>query len=62
MGVGASLLGLIDATSWPSVSVFGVTYFFVLAALGWAVNVLMTSFKERKKYQVSDINYDNNIK
>jgi hypothetical protein len=61
MGVGASLLGLIDSTSLPSVSAFGIAYFFILAALGWAVNKLMSSIKERKKYELSDIDYDENI-
>lgn len=62
MGVGASLLGLIDATSWPSISGFGIAYFFILALIGWAVNTLMASFKENKKYKISDIDYDKDIK
>ena len=62
MGVGASLLGLIDATSWPSISGFGIAYFFILALIGCAVNTLMASFKENKKYKISDIDYDKDIK
>lgn len=62
MGVGTSLLGLIDATSWPTISEFGIAYFFILIIIGWTANTLMTSFKERKKYKISDIDYDKDIK
>jgi hypothetical protein len=62
MGVGASLLGLIDSTSWPSVSFFGVSYFFILAAIGFIVDKLMAFIKEKRKYEISDLDYDEDIK
>jgi len=62
MGVGASLLGYFDATSWPSISGFGIAYFFILALIGWAVSTIMGTIKKRRTYEVSDIEYDKNIK
>lgn len=62
MGVGASLLGLFDSTSWPSITVFGVAYFFILALIGWIVSTLMGTIKKRRTYEISDIEYDKNIK
>lgn len=62
MGVGASLFELFDATSWPSISGFGVVYFFILALIGWAVSTIMGTIKKRRTYEISDIEYDKNIK
>lgn len=62
MGVGASLLGYFDATSWPKISWFGIAYFFILAFIGWGVSTIMGILKKRRIYEVSDIEYDKNIK
>lgn len=61
MGVGASLIGLFTE-SVPTFTVFGVIYFFALALIGWAVNKIMKVVSERRKYEISDIEYDKNIK
>lgn len=61
MGVGASLLDLFTESA-PSFSVFGFVYFFVLALIGWSVNKLMGTVQENRKYEISDIDYDKNIK
>ncbi len=61
MGVGASLLGLFTESA-PSFTVFGVAYFFILAIIGYTVNKLMGTISRKKKYEISDIDYDKNIK
>lgn len=62
MGVGASLLGYFDATSWPSITPFGIGYFLTLAAIGIIVNFVMKQVKEHRSYIIDDIEYDKNIK
>lgn len=61
MGVGASLIGLFTDSA-PTFTSFGVIYFFVLALIGLSVNKLMSFISKRRKYDVSDIEYDKNIK
>lgn len=61
MGVGASLIGLFTESA-PEFTVFGVMYFFALAFVGWAVNKIMKTVSKKRKYEVSDIEYDKNIK
>lgn len=61
MGVGASLINLFTESA-PSFSAFGIIYFFILAILGWGVNKLMTKISENRKFEISDIEYDKNIK
>lgn len=61
MGVGASLLGLFTESA-PTFTIFGLIYFFVLAAIGWSVNKIMKTIAQKKTYEVSDIEYDKNIK
>ena len=61
MGVGASLIGLFTESA-PTFTSFGIIYFFVLAFLGFFVNKLMTHISKNRKYDVSDIEYDKNIK
>ncbi len=61
MGVGASLLGLFTESA-PSFTVFGVVYFFILALIGYTVNKIMGTISRNKKYEISDIDYDKNIK
>jgi hypothetical protein len=62
MGVGASLIGLFTAKEIPSITIFGVGYFFALALIGWGVNKLLNRLSENRKYEVADIEYDKNIK
>lgn len=62
MGVGASLIGLFTETSAPEITVFGVGYFFALAIIGYLVNKIMGKVSENRKYDVSDVEYEKNIK
>ena len=61
MGVGASLIGLFTK-GVPTFTVFGIGYFFALAFLGWSVNKIMKFIAKKRIYEVSDIEYDKNIK
>ena len=55
MGVGASLLGLFSADSVPEFTVFGIGYFFALAAVGYTVNRLLKWWAKSKTYSISDV-------
>ena len=61
MGVGASLIDLFTESS-PKFTSFGFIYFFILAFIGWFVNKLMKWINENRKYEVSDVEYEKNIK
>lgn len=61
MGVGASLIGLFTESA-PTFTIFGIIYFFVLALIGWTVNKIMKTISKKRTYEVSDIEYDKNIK
>lgn len=61
MGVGASLIDLFTESA-PSFSSFGFIYFFILAVVGYSVNKIMKKISENRKYEISDIEYDKNIK
>jgi len=61
MGVGASLIDLFTESA-PSFSSFGFIYFFILAIVGYTVNKIMKKISENRKYEISDIEYDKNIK
>lgn len=61
MGVGASLIGLFTESA-PTFTIFGVGYFFILAFVGFSVNRIMKKLSEKRKYDISDIDYDHNIK
>ena len=61
MGVGASLIDLFTS-SRPSLSLFGIIYFFALAIIGWCVNKIMSVIAKNRIYEVNDIEYDKAIK
>lgn len=61
MGVGASLIGLFTESA-PTFTSFGIIYFLALAIIGYSVNKIMSTIARRKKYHISDITYDKNIK
>jgi len=61
MGVGASLIGLFTESA-PEFTSFGFLYFIILALIGWSVNKIMKLVNENRKYEISDIEYDKNIK
>ena len=61
MSVGASLIGLFTESA-PTFTIFGVLYFFILAIIGYLVNKVMKYVAENRNYDISDIEYDKNIK
>lgn len=61
MSAGASIIGLLTETA-PDFTIFGVIYFFVLALLGWSSTKILGAISNRRKYEVSDIEYEKNIK
>ena len=61
MGVGASLISLFTESA-PTFTAFGFIYFFALAFIGWLVTKVMKSVSKTRKYDVSDIEYDKDIK
>ena len=61
MSAGASIIALLTE-SRPEFTVFGVLYFFILAALGWGTTKLLNTISNRRKYEISDIEYEKNIK
>ncbi len=61
MSAGAAIIGLLTETA-PEFTIFGVLYFFILAVLGWFSTKVLGAISKRRKYEVSDIEYDKNIK
>lgn len=61
MSAGASVIGLLTSTA-PKFSVFGIIYFFILALVGWSSTKLLTTIANKRKYEISDIEYEKNIK
>ncbi len=61
MGAGASIIALLTQSA-PDFTLFGIFYFFILAVIGWGSTKMLSAISKRKKYEVSDIEYDKNIK
>lgn len=61
MSAGAAIIGLLTETA-PEFTIFGVLYFFILAILGWFSTKILGAISKKRKYEVSDIEYDKNIK
>lgn len=61
MSAGAALLDLFT-NSTPTFTLFGFVYFFILAFIGWGSQKLLTYISSRQKYDVTDIEYEKNIK
>ncbi len=61
MSAGASIIGLLT-NSAPDITIFGVVYFFALALLGYSSTKILGAISRRRKYEVSDIDYDKDIK
>jgi hypothetical protein len=53
MGVGATLMGLFSQKP-PTFTMFGVLYFFVLAAIGYGTDKIMKTVYMRRMYKVKD--------
>ena len=61
MSAGASIIGLLTETA-PEFTIFGVVYFFILALLGWGSTKILGAISSRRKYEVSDVEYEKDIK
>ena len=61
MSAGASIIGLLTATQ-PEFTIFGIIYFFILAFIGWSSTKVLTAIASKRKYEVSDVEYEKNIK
>ncbi len=61
MSAGASIIGLLTETA-PEFTIFGVIYFFVLALIGWVSTKVLSTIASHRSYEVSDIEYDKDIK
>lgn len=61
MSAGAAILDLFTESE-PSFTSFGFIYFFILAFIGWAATKILAYISQRRKYEISDIEIDKNIK
>lgn len=61
MSAGAAILDLFTESE-PSFTSFGFIYFFILAILGWLATKVLTKINEKRRYEISDVDYDKNIK
>mgnify|MGYP004500811407 FL=1 len=61
MSAGASIIGLLTKSA-PKFNAFGIIYFFILALIGWSTTKLLSYISRKRKYTVSDIAYDKDIK
>ncbi len=61
MGAGASIIGLLTESA-PDFTIFGVIYFFLLALLGWSSTKILGAISSKRKYEVSDVEYEKDIK
>ena len=61
MSAGASLLGLLNE-SLPTVNLKGFVYFLILALIGWISTKILSFIGKQRKYEVSDVEYDKDIK
>lgn len=61
MSAGAAILGLFQESK-PEFSMFGIIYFFILAAVGWGSRKILNYISNRQKYDVTDIEYEKDIR
>jgi len=61
MSAGASILALFQKSK-PEFTIFGVVYFFILALIGWGSQKLLRCISNKQKYDVTDVEYEKNIK
>ena len=61
MSAGAAILGLFQKSE-PTFTTFGFVYFFVLALIGWGSQKILDFVSNRQKYDVTDVEFDKNIK
>ena len=61
MSAGAAILSLFTESE-PEFTTFGFIYFFVLALIGWGAQKILSIIGNRQKYDVTDVEYEKNIK
>lgn len=61
MSAGAAILGLFQESA-PEFSTFGILYFFILAIIGWGSQKILNCISNKQKYDVTDIEYEKDIK
>lgn len=61
MSAGAAILSLFQKDK-PEFTAFGFLYFFILALIGWGAQKILSYIGSRQKYDVSDVEYEKNIK
>lgn len=61
MSAGAAILGLFQEAE-PKFTWFGVMYFFILALIGWGSQKILNYISNKQKYDVTDVEYEKNIK
>lgn len=61
MSAGAAILNLFTESE-PTFTTFGFFYFFILALVGWVATKLLSKVAEKRKYEISDVDIDTNIK
>ena len=61
MSAGAAVLGLFQKSA-PSFTMFGVVYFFILAVIGWGSQKVLNYISNKQKYDVTDVEFDKDIK
>lgn len=60
MSAGATIIGLLTKSK-PEFTLFGLLYFIVLALLGWISTKAITFISKKRKYEVTDVDFDKNI-
>ena len=61
MSAGAAIIDLFTESA-PTFSAFGFIYFLILALVGWSATKIITTISKNRKYEVTDIEYDKDIK
>lgn len=61
MSAGASIIALFTSSE-PEFTSFGFIYFFILAVIGWGSDKLLSRISRRQKYDVTDVEYEKDIK
>ena len=61
MSAGAAIIGLLQA-SVPEFTISGFIYVGILVIVGWGANRILRFISNRQKYDVTDVEYEKNIK
>lgn len=61
MSAGAAIISLFTESE-PEFTTFGFIYFFILAIIGWGSQKVLSIIGNRQKYDVTDVEYEKNIK